>query len=200
MDFLTGPFNMNDFFLDYSLPFEIEDIGRGVEKNLFKLPIGISRTLSLSSVISAIYKHRKWMKFDQVLELCLIASLLNNTARFHHIVLVITDKKLINDNNLCKSNHPFYFYLEESMKQFGNWQGGTDPRYYATGMRYTSLQETFDTSKRLEEVVLILIQFISWIDSLQGTPMAVDTPIPIILRKYEEIIASIKSAVEVGGF
>ena len=105
------------------------------------MPIGIFRITSISYGISAVYVHCDWMGFDQAIELALVVAFLNNTARFNHIITKVTSEKLDIHNNPQKVGHPFYYYLDEAKKVFGNWQGGTDVRYSVTGMSYKYLMD-----------------------------------------------------------
>ena len=72
------------------MPYKSFDIGQGICLDLLKLPIEVDRTMSLSSIICAILSHREWLRYDQAVELCLMASLLNNAARFYYIISTLT--------------------------------------------------------------------------------------------------------------
>ena len=90
MKFVQNPLDMSDLFLDDNVPFQSQNIGNEVNKvcvDVFKMPLGIFRIISISSAISACYLHCDWMAFDQATELALVVSLLNNTARFNHIII-----------------------------------------------------------------------------------------------------------------
>ena len=88
--------------------------------DVFKMPIGIFRITSISSAISAYHVHCGWMGFDQATEFALVVSLLNNTACFNHIITKVTPEKLATHDNPQKVGHPFYYYLDEAKKVFGN--------------------------------------------------------------------------------
>ena len=90
MGFLENAANQEDFFLDEYMPYQSIDIGRLIRLDLLKLPIGVDRTMSLSSIICAILSHWEWLRYDQAVELCLMALLLNNTARFYYIISALT--------------------------------------------------------------------------------------------------------------
>jgi hypothetical protein len=138
MKFLSDPFDMTDFFLDDHVEYQKDAIGSfqgtTICKEVLKLPIGISRTMSLSTMISALHMHRDWLHFDQGIEMCLMGCLLNTGARFHHIFSSMSVSKLEQMENEKHRNHPFLDYLDESMRAFGNWLGGKDGRFSVTGM------------------------------------------------------------------
>ena len=181
MKFVQNPYDMRDLFLDANVPFERENLGREVYGDVFKTPLGIHRITSISSAISAIHVHRDWMGFDQATELALIASLLNNTARFNHIITQVTPEKLATHEDPQKVGHPFYYYLDEAKKVFGNWQGGSDGRYSVTGMSYRDLMaEIFSEPQRLKKVVKILMDLICWVDTFVGKSTAEDIPIHVL--------------------
>jgi hypothetical protein len=94
---------------------------RNPVKEVLKLPIGIPRTMSLSTMISALHMHRDWLHFDQGIEICLMGCLLNTGARFHHIFSLMSEAKLNENENEKHHCHPFLYYLEESMRTFGTW-------------------------------------------------------------------------------
>ena len=143
MKFVQNSYDMRDLFIDDTIPFVLEHLAKEEYVSVFKMPIGIFRITSISSAISAIYVHRDWMTFDQATELALVVSLLNNTARFNYIITTVTPEKLATHDDPQKVGHPFYYYLDEAKKVFGNWQGGTDGRYNLTGMSYKDLMEIF---------------------------------------------------------
>ena len=116
MNFIQDPFDKEDFFLEKMVPFLQENIGGNMGKPLFKLQISISYILSFSCVIPVIHCHCDWLRYDQVVELCLVASLLNNTARFNHAISEMIEKKLNDDKNGHHPNYLFHCYLKQSMK------------------------------------------------------------------------------------
>ena len=154
----------------------------------------------MSSAISACHVHRDWMGFDQATELALIVSLLNNTARFNHIITQVTPEELATHEDPQKVGHPFYYYLDEAKKVFGNWQGGTDGRYSVTGMSYHDLMEIFSKPQRLKNVVKILMDLICWVDTFVGKSTAEDIPIHVLALQFAKTIEAIKVAVELSGF
>ena len=128
MKFVQNPLDMRNLFMDDYVPLQSANLGNGVYVDVFKMPIGIFRIISISSAIAACHLHCDWMGFDQATELALVVSLLNNTARFNHIITKVTADKLDTHNDPQKVGHPFYHYMDEAKKVFGNWQGGTDGR------------------------------------------------------------------------
>jgi hypothetical protein len=185
MKFLSDPFDMTDFFLDNNVYYQTEDIGsadgKTITKELLKLPIGISRTLSLSTMISALHIHRDWLHFDQGIEMCLMGCLLNTSARFHH-------------------NHPFLFYLDESMRTFGNWQGGKDGSFSVTGMSAVYLRGIFEKPGVMAAVLKVLIGYIKWMDDLQGKSEADEIPFLMVEQKLVDTCKEVKVAVGDKGF
>ena len=203
MKFVQNPLDMSDLFLDDNVPFQSQNIGNKVNKvcvDVFKMPLGIFRIISISSAISACHLHRDWMLFDQATELALVVSLLNNTARFNYIITMVTADKLDTHNDPMKAGHPFYYYMDEAKKVFGNWQGGTDARYSVTGMSYQDLMEIFSKPQRLKNVVKILMDLILWVDTYVGKSTADETPIHVLELQFAKTIEAIKVAVEVSGF
>ena len=179
--FLENTSDQEDFFLDEYMPYKKFNIGQGICLDLLKLPIGVDQTMSLSSIICAILSHRKWLRYDQAFELYLIASPLNNTARFYYIISALTKESLNTIDGNEQSTHPFYFYLRKFMELFKNWQGGADALYSISVMVHADMESFFKVAFSLKNVVKILINFIAWIDSLQGKSDTKEIPIPSIL-------------------
>ena len=84
------------------------------------------------------------------------------------------------------------------MKLFKNWQEGADTRYSVSGIVHADLESFFKEASSLKNVVKILINFIAWIDSLQGKSDAKEIPIPFILNQFEGTIKAVKKAGEPG--
>ena len=203
MKFVQNPLDMRDLFLDDNVPFQSQNIGNEVNKvcvDVFKMPIGIFRIISISSAISACHLHCDWMAFDQATKLALVVSLLNNTARFNYIITMVTADKLDTHNDPLKAGHPFYYYMDEAKKVFGNWQDGIDARYSVTGMSYQDLMEIFSKPQRLKNVVKILMDLILWVDTYVGKSRADEIPIHELELQFAKTIEAIKVAVEVSGF
>ena len=120
MGFFENVSDQGDFFLDEYMPYKSFNIGQGICLDLLKLPIGVDRTMSLSSIICVIPSHWKWLRYDQAVELCLMALLLNNTARFNYIISALTKESLSGVGGNQRSTHPFYFYLRKSVGVFKN--------------------------------------------------------------------------------
>jgi hypothetical protein len=129
--FVKDPFNMEDMCLHRDSPYEEKDIGihsHSILKKYVVLPVGISRALSLSNMIGAIYKHIDYLKMDQVIELCFVGACLNSTVRFHEVLWNATEKDLKTDK------HPFKFWIRRTLELFPNqWQGGPYARFVSMG-------------------------------------------------------------------
>ena len=186
--------------MDDKVPFVREYLAREVYVDVFKMPLGIHRITSKSSAISAIHVHRDWMGFDQATEFALVVSLLNNTPRFNHIIATVTPEELAKHDDPQNVGHPFYYYLVEAMKEFEDWQRGTDGRYSVTGMSYNDLMDIFSEPERLKKVVTILMDLICWVDNYIDKSKAEDMHIHVLQSKFIETIVAIKLAVEVAGF
>ena len=92
MNFLENASDQEGSFLDEYMLYKSFDIGQGIFLDLLKLPIGVDRTMFLSSIMCAILSHWEWLRYDQAVALCLMALLLNNTARFYYIISTLTKK------------------------------------------------------------------------------------------------------------
>ena len=77
-------------------------------------------------------------------------------------------------------------------------KGEADARYSVSGMVYEDVESFFKAATSLKNVVKILINFIRWIDSLQGKSDAEEIPIPVILAKFEATKKAVKEAGEKG--
>ena len=200
MKFVQNLYDMRCFFLDNNVPFEQEHLAKQVYIPVFKMPISIYRIISIACAISAVHVYCDWMGFDQAIELALVVSLLNNTARFNHIITTVTCEKLATHDDPQKVGHPFYYCLDEAKKVFENWQEGTDGRYSVTGMSYKDLMGIFSKPEQLKKVVNILMDLICWVDTYVGKSTADEIPIHVLELQFAKTIEAIKVAVEVSGF
>jgi hypothetical protein len=129
--FVRDPFDMEDMCLHEESPYVEKNIGvysHSILKKYVVLPVGISRALSLSNMIGAIYKHIDYLKIDQVIELCFVGACLNSTVRFHEVLWNATKE------NLKSHKHPFKFWIRRTLELFPNqWQGGPYARFVSMG-------------------------------------------------------------------
>ena len=65
-------------------------------------------------------------------------------------------------------------------------------------MVHEDVESFFKAASSLNNVVKILINFIAWIDSLQGKSDTEEIPIPVILAQFEATIKAVKGAGEPG--
>ena len=198
--FVEDPNNMRHFFMDDGCCFQKVNIGdkhRLVYQQLLKLPIGTSRTLSLSMIISPLYKLRKKLCVDQLVELCWIASFLNTPVRINE-----TLTRLIDDGNDF-DDHPYFTWIQTTIRIFGTWQGGNNPRYSSCGNQLYDIfgEKENDTNSRirLKKVSGILFDWIQFIDSYHGTSEAKEIPYFQIKHTMQEVCRQLKSATKTLG-
>ena len=94
--FVKDQNDMRDFFIDDFCKFETLNIytkTNVIEQVVVKLPIGTSRTLSLSMIISPIYKLREQLCVDQIVELFFVASFLDTPTRFNETMTRLMTEK-----------------------------------------------------------------------------------------------------------
>ena len=116
----STPFDRTLYYVDDHLLFQDIDIGNKAKGSIYmKLlltPIGVSRVLSFSMFIHPIICLKEFLVLDQILQISFIASLLNTPVRFYYTIMELV-KKAKNDNFIFQ-DHPFYDWLEETMKYF----------------------------------------------------------------------------------
>ena len=111
------PFDRTGLALSDELPMLTYNIGNGILKKIILFPIGLSRVLSNSMFIEAIDNTRSILTASQRLELCFIASWLNNPLRFHHVIVSLTDAAYDDKNEFAFSNHPFIDWFKFTTKE-----------------------------------------------------------------------------------
>ena len=215
ISFVKDPFDMSDFCLHNNSPYIQYNIGtlaNPILGNYVVLPIGVSRTLSLSSMIAAIYKHVDYLKTDQIIELCFIGACLNSTMRFHKVMWNASK------DNLMKHKHPFKFWIKQTLTLFDNqWQGGPKPRFVSMGETTATflaffvpptmlskdglLAEEYGTEEgndgndaALLKITESLAEHVRWINSLLGKHKAEDIPYSCILNQMEVTVKKVKEA------
>ena len=203
MSFLNDAFDMNDMFLDNHLPYREENISepntesdpihypRIAPLKTLRLPIGLSRPLSMSCYLAPMFHQRKILKFDQAVELAFMASFTNTPLRFHHIVTNMTKKDLEDSNN-----HPVLFYLKKSKELFGTYQGGTDNRYGPCGHSMEEMEKLIGNAEVLDQIMNHLLVYIQWIDSNVGKEKAADIPIESIQAELQKLTENVKKVIK----
>ena len=171
--------------------------GEPIILTLIDLPIGLSRTRSLSTAIHPIVELSSVLKIDQRIELCFIKSLLNTPVRFSYIMGEFVDK--VKNESFRFDDHPYFDWLRLTLEKFdGEWQGGPYPRYSCSGLkqicdvfgsdkpcdRHVSKEEGSD---RLKKIIKILYDFLRWVDSWDGKTEAEEIPMNVIERQFEKV-------------
>ena len=181
--------------MDDCCPFKTVNIGTAekiVNQELLSLPVGTSRTLGLSMIISPIYKIGKMLCVDQVVELCWVASFLNSPVRFNETLTRLLD------SNSEIDEHPYYTWINSTFKIFDTWQGGTAPRYSCCGNQLVDIfgrdNANTDSRERLEKVSVILFEWIKFVDLYYGESDANDIPYLMIETKMTEICGKLRTA------
>jgi hypothetical protein len=207
--------DMTDMCLHSESPYVLTDIGtasQSVFRRYVVLLVGISRTLSLSSMIAAIYKHIDYLKTDQIIELCFIGACLNSTMRFHEVIWNASSDDMI------KHKHPFKFWIQRTLPLFHNeWQGGPYPRFVSmsestkTFLTYFVPKSMLNNDGLLAEdyglveggvnndisllkITEALAEHVQWINSFQEFHKTEDIPYDVILNQMRATLKKVKAA------
>lgn len=107
------------------LPFNTETIlecgSHPIKMDLCLPRIGCSRVLSYSMFIEPIVMLRDHLRYDQVLELCFGASLLNSPVGFHHVLMELAKRHMDEKDPFHFGSHPFFDWMEHSIKAFNEY-------------------------------------------------------------------------------
>eukprot|EP00980_Cylindrotheca_fusiformis_P017075 scaffold5240_cov70-Cylindrotheca_fusiformis.AAC.3 len=180
-------FDRTNFWLDDCLfPEDITstEIGRNengaIEMQLLLIPIGISRTMSMSMAIDPIVKLIALGQLNdrQVVELCFAASLLNQPLRFHYVMDLFAHRAKV-EESFSFQEHSFHDWLSATKKEFGGqWQGGPFHRF--SPHRQKDIENIFGMDdgglSRLTTVGNILIELIEFVNTFAETTTWGDTP------------------------
>ena len=196
MSFLRDPFDMTDMFLDKHLQYGLFDIHSKKNTTIrplkaLRVPIGLSRTVSLSAILSAIFQKGNILKFDQALELCFMASFINCQLRFYYILSQLT-QQLLDDTY---GGHPLLFYLAVAERDFGTYQGGKEPRYKSCGHSMKEMKYLLGDKKVLCEILKVLLSYVSWMDSQRHCETAADLPISTIEKELKRLQEGVNTAI-----
>eukprot|EP00536_Pseudo-nitzschia_multiseries_P015202 jgi/Psemu1/41603/gm1.41603_g len=172
--------------------------------------VGALRTLSMSTMLHSMYKHKDHLSFDQMIELSFIASFYNSP------VMVYT---ILSDFQYSMSEiHPWYQFADSSIRLLGEgvFQGGIEPRFQCSsnqkwnafctsycdsnGLVVTTNKDVVDL--RLSKVLYIGYDLICWMNALKqcGVEHADDLPIDVIHTKMESAVKRIQSSSGISGF
>ena len=181
------PTDLTDFHLSSEMKFEdhllCED--SALTTQALKTMIGPSRELSLSGYLSPLLRlSKEGMKFDQVMELCLLASMVG-TPLLHNWALHNTDfQSKTNDHTMPSA-------IESMLKEFKSFHKGKFPRHSnsnnTTIKHFASGKES---STKLKAVIRELFWWMECIDSKENCGFIcpqelVDTMDNILIRMKE---------------
>ena len=181
------------------------------------LRIGCSRVLSYSMFIEALVELKELLRYDQMIEVCFYASLLNSPVLFHHIVMNLIARHKDSKEDFKFGKHPVYDILDATMTLLGNnsetdsskikWQSGFEPRFSPAGGHTpfptlfgahpnASPDERAAGERLMEKIVSILFDYTEWIDKdLKGcgnNPL-VDMPLQSIQECMKCVVERIAS-------
>jgi hypothetical protein len=194
LSFLRDPTDLQDFFVDKDLPFKPTRIHKNsnIERDLLMLPIGTSRVLSMSQFIHPLYQLQQsgYLCRDQMVELCFICCFLNTPVLFSECI------SQLSKNDLMSMEHPYYTWYSKTVKLFGVWQGGIEPRFSSCSDNFVSVfgqQRTLDAESRLDYTVKVLSEWIEYVDELHGN-FSSDNVDPLdLLTNMESVCKRIKN-------
>ena len=196
-----SPLNMDTFYMDDDLTYEIldiqkEDSGREpIELECITLPIGFSRIFSMSAAIHVLQELRQYLTMRQIAELCFAGSLLNTSVRFYYVLNGILEQVKLGKKAFRE--HPFDDWLEFTDNIFGTWQGGPRPRFQCAGIGdigtiFGSLVK--GGTERLEKVIDVLCKFLEWVDEQKGRDTPEDILVGELEQKFQEVVAEVARA------
>ena len=162
--------------------------------------ISPSRVMSFSMFIDPINDLKGILCFDQILELCFVASVLSNPFWFEHTLTLIKRKHLDTNDSFNIGNHPITDWNRITMTTFGSWQGGPHnrwspfgggtqfPKLFGANADATEVERQLGYQK-LEAVLQILYHHLQWVNSLEGTVDDVIRDLP--LQRLEEHLTTV---------
>eukprot|EP00980_Cylindrotheca_fusiformis_P021578 scaffold8433_cov98-Cylindrotheca_fusiformis.AAC.2 len=193
------------FFVDESLLSVEEDVGDGNNRWYLFTKLGPSRIFSLSMFLHPLVRLHHHLAFDQMMELCLVASLLNNPLWFNPVMMDLADMEFDEENEFSFGPHPFYDWSDTTVQTFNkpgtplakvNWQTSRRRRFSpfggdrSPGEIFGALpngDSRLEGERKLEGIMTVLYSLVEWIDSLEGKgrhPIT-EISIPLIRSRME---------------
>ena len=124
---LPKALDRSHFFLADSLGFEpatlYESATSKITENIILPMIGPSRIFSYSMFIESIVNLRDMLSYEQTIELCLAASLMNTPFWFAHILSRLKNRHQDSADPFQFSSHPFFDWLAETIRVFNDGSG-----------------------------------------------------------------------------
>ena len=196
--FIYNARNIDDFFLDDNLPYIFESRTKQVMEEkieLFLLPIGPYRSISSSIILDSLHNLKHKLLFDQLIELCFIASFHNSVLQLDKCLTQMVINVQVSTQN---EEHPYFTWHCLSRRFFASHQGGKYPRFSPGSNTFTMVfdaTEKEETASKLSNVVLELISWIDFINSYYGTSSASDIPFFVLKNKMSYICENVKKAI-----
>jgi hypothetical protein len=198
---VPSPFDRTHFFLDDELQYKcIQISNRPNFPNIFGeyllTTVNPSRVLSFSMIIDALFQFKDCCCFDQLIELCFTASLLNNPFWFDYIMRQLIARHKSPSDKFHFDIHPFYDWIEATEKTFGAWQGGPYNRWSPCGGTTSipvifgahataSSEERVAGRSKLKSIVQILHNHLLWVNSLCGKVTEPIKDLPLSAVEYQ---------------
>ena len=227
------PFDFTNFYIDDTL---INNKGEefclptsnttSVTRRYLRLPIGPDCILSASMFCDPIKRFHEYLDYEQLLELCLAASYLNNPLYFFEVLNIMMEKHKDPNNMYILSPHPFYDWIDETMR-FSNddlqwdcqhqrknchwhWQrspgnsGRFSPSCDIRGVFGAHPAQTSEEEKDaglviLKQTIECLQNFLEQIDGLSNIQIndpLVDLPMYFVMEIYNKTIIKLQSIVD----
>ena len=164
--------------------------------DLLIVPIGVSRILSLSMIIDSLYKLRNVLCQDQIVELCFVSTFQNSQL----LINACFDNMAMKEYEVyAQYNHPFYAWYKATTRLFNAYQGGSFNRYSCGSNSFIQMfdgkKSNYDTSAKLHQVVVILYEWIDYINLHHGKILAEEIPYFDVLTKMKLVLGKVKKAV-----
>ena len=199
--FVHDPNNLDDFFLDSSLPFIREEpiltedssstaINTQIPKqDLLFLMIGVSRPLSLSGFLDPLFDLKGTLCYDQLMELCFMVSFMATPVVFNEALTKITS-----GGKESFGVHPSIDVMNYIIREIGKFQSGIKPRFSPCSNKFPDMYKRNDISIILLDVVKVLDEWCDIIDGYFGKYKPEDIPIFKLQMHMQNTINNIKNA------
>ena len=190
-DFFGNPIKLQSFYLDDSVASEWLRVtpNTNISQHFVRLPIGTSRTLSLSGFLAPTYMMMNELDYSEILEILFFASFLSTPATFNYAFVKWRE------TSSTSGIRAFYGVAKIMRDTFGSISSGIEPRFQPCNHSIELAfghEQNEEGIERLSRVVRSLNDWILFIDKFVGKEDADDVPLSVLNQKMEDVISSVK--------
>ena len=202
--FFRNPEDLDTMCLHDGMSWELHNIEgepyeglQHIKKPMLFLPVGLSRTFSLSMVLDELERLKSVLHIDQLAELAFFASFMGSTTCFAEVL-----RQLRESGEIYNYEHPIHAVNKKFIELFPTIHCGVHPRFQCSSLKVLQLthesekngEPTPDDDSRLTEISRALFEWVDFIDGFRGKKDASDIPFHTVSAMMDNTTKKVQQA------